>query len=392
MNTNVKDYYELLTFGLGGITFQEFVDRFKEKYNTLQADGFNWDPEIQLDYTYSQLIASLNIATLPNYVDSESPAFDKSLGEFKIGQDEIPTQKSRYALNRKMLRERMLMVQEFGKSAMTQGTQNTLLDLLFESTDKLLAGHVNARTHQRMQIVSKGQFTIDLTNNPRGLKGLTFDFGIPAANKKTLAAGDRWWTTDEHIQANEGAGSDPIEFLKKERKRMRKAGFPAGHFEMSADLFDDLLGHSKVLKRIGLAMTPLATDASAITAASNLPDAALRSQIEKIVGCPIIPRDSLAAVEKFDDATKSIKTSTIENFEPKNVAFVPDGQIGTIKAVRPLVFSEDPTQRVAWFDGGRTLITQRFNAETKTMYVESESAFLCVPNTPQYMCVYTVTA
>jgi alanine dehydrogenase len=55
------------------------------------------------------------------------------------------------------------------------------------------------------------------------------------------------------------------------------------------------------------------------------------------------------------------------------------------------VFTDDPTQRIAWFDGGRTLITNRFEAKTKTMYVESEMAVLCVPNMPQYMQIYTVT-
>ena len=57
-----------------------------------------------------------------------------------------------------------------------------------------------------------------------------------------------------------------------------------------------------------------------------------------------------------------------------------------------MVFADDPTQRIAWFDGGRTLLTQRFESKTKTMYVESEMAVLCVPSMPQYMCVYTVTA
>jgi hypothetical protein len=37
------------------------------------------------------------------------------------------------------------------------------------------------------------------------------------------------------------------------------------------------------------------------------------------------------------------------------------------------------------------LITNRFESKTKTMYVESEMAVLCVPNMPQYMQIYTVT-
>ena len=393
MRNMVSSYYDLMTFGLGNVSFQQFVDRFQTKYNTTQTEGFSWDPEIQIDFTYEQLIASLGITTLPIYVDIDSEGLDKSLGEFKIGSNKIPTQKHRYPMNAKMLRERMLMAQRFGEAALNNDTRGALLDMLFESTDKLLGGNRNALTHQRMRVVSTGQFTIDLENNPRGIKGLTFDFGIPEKNKETLTTTSRWWTTDTHITTNEGSKSDPLMFLKEKRKAMKKIGFPTGHFEMSEDLYDDMLMHSAVLRRIGYAMYPTITsDALAVQAAQNMADEALKGQIERIIGAPIIPRDSKAAVDKFDDDKKTIVPVTIENFKPTNVAFVPDGQIGTIKSVKPMVFTDDPTQRIAWFDGGRTLLTQRYESKTKTMYVESEMSVLCVPNLPQYMCVYNVTA
>lgn len=397
MRTMVSNYYDLMTFGLGGASFQQFVDRFQEKYNVLQADGFAWDPEIQLDYTYEQLITSLNIATLPVYMDEVSQGLDKGFGEFKIGSNKIPTQKHRYPISEKMLRERMIMVQRFGDAALNTATQSALMEMLFTSTDNLLQGNRNAITHQRMRVASTGQFTIGLDNNPRGISGLTFDFGIPAANKESLSGESRWWKTNGHTTANEGTTSDPLLYLKNKVKAMRKKGFPAGHFEIASDLLDDLLTHTKVLKRIGLALYPSAAGATnpdlvASQYAQNMTDEGKLDAIRRIIGASIIPRDSIAAVDKFDEESKSLKVETIENFNPLNVAFVPDGQIGTIKSVQPMVFSDDPTQRIAWFDDGRTLLRQMFNAETKSMYVESEMAILCVPSMPQYMCVYTVTA
>lgn len=397
MRTNVKNYYDLLTFGLGNAQFQSFVDRFNDKYNVLNVDGFDWDNEIQLDYTYEQLISSLNIATLPVYVDEASEGLDKSFGKFNIGSNKIPTQKHRYPISAKMLREQMIMIQRFGEAAMTQGARDSIRNLMFDSTDKLLAGNRNALTHQRMRIVSKGQFTIDLENNPRGLKGLTFDFGVPSANKETLTDTARWWTTSDHLPANEGSTSDPILFLKNKRKAMRKLGFPNGHFEIASDLWDDLLTHTKVLSRIGLSLYPQAASATkpdtvGAQYAQNMSDEAKKSAFEALVGCPIVPRDSIAAVEKFDEDAKEIKPVNIENFDPLNVSFVPDGQLGTIKAVQPIVLADDPTERIAWFDGGRTLLTQRYESKTRTMYIESEMAVLCVPQMPQYMCIYIVTA
>ena len=390
MRTNVKNYYDLLTFGLGNAQFQSFVDRFNDKYNVLNVDGFDWDNEIQLDYTYEQLISSLNIATLPVYVDEASEGLDKSFGKFNIGSNKIPTQKHRYPISAKMLREQMIMIQRFGEAAMTQGARDSIRNLMFDSTDKLLAGNRNALTHQRMRIVSKGQFTIDLENNPRGLKGLTFDFGVPSANKETLTGTARWWTTSDHLPANEGSTSDPILFLKNKRKAMRKLGFPNGHFEIASDLWDDLLTHTKVLSRIGLSLYPQAASATkpdtvGAQYAQNMSDEAKKSAFEALVGCPIVPRDSIAAVEKFDEDAKEIKPVNIENFDPLNVSFVPDGQLGTIKAVQPIVLADDPTERIAWFDGGRTLLTQRYESKTRTMYIESEMAVLCVPQMPQYM-------
>lgn len=40
MRTNVKNYYDLLTFGLGNAQFQSFVDRFNDKYNVLNVERF----------------------------------------------------------------------------------------------------------------------------------------------------------------------------------------------------------------------------------------------------------------------------------------------------------------------------------------------------------------
>ena len=391
MVTNVTNYYDLMSFGLGELSFQQFIDGFNEKYNTLNVDGYQWDNEIQWDYTYEQLIAASNIATLPIYVDESSEALDKAFGKFEIGSNKIPTQKHRYPVDAKMLRSKFLLAQKFGASTLTTETQNSLLDLLYTSSDNLIKGNRNALTHQRMRINSTGQFVIDINNNPRGIKGLTFDFGIPQANKDTLLTTARWWTTSTHITGNEGSDSDPLLYMKTLVKAKKKLGFPDGHIEMAIDLFDDLLTHSKVLQRIGYTLYPQATADGAIVYATNLTDDAKKAAMERVINCPIQTYDSIARVDSFDVTTKQLKQTSIDNFVATNIAFIPNGQIGTIKAVKPIVFEDDPTQRIAWFDGGRTLITNKFENKTKTMYVESEMAELLVPNMPQYMCISVVT-
>lgn len=385
-------FYRLLEFGLGGVSsknWQAFVDKFNEKYNKLDVDGFDYDP-IQLDYTYEQLIVENTVATLPQYVDVDSPGLDKSFGEFVIGKDKVPTQRHGYAVDRKIIREQMLMLQKFGNSALNTDTRNALLRVLFDATDKLIQGNRNALTHQRMREVSTGKFTLDIDNSPRGLKGITFDFGVPASNITTLSGTARWWTDATHTVAKQGSASNPIEDMKAMKKAARKKYLGAMHFEISEELFDDMLGHTKVLEKIGYAIVPAAAADSAVAYAQNLDPDAQKKTLEKLVGYPIVVRDSKAAVDKFDADTKKIVPALIDNFDIHNVSLIPDGQVGTIKAVQPISMGS-PSAIEAWFDGGRTLLTQSFNDREHTMYVESEMAMLAVPNRPQYIFINTVT-
>lgn len=386
-------FYDLLGvrgLGFDNAKFQAFVDKFNEKYNTLNTDGFDWDDEIQIDFTYQQLQAELGIATLPTFVDVDSPAPYKSQDSFVIGTNKIPRFKHGFAMNEKIIREQMILAQRFG--GLANGTKEVLLKLLFDSVDKLIQGNRNELTYQRMRVVSTGQFEITAENNPQGIKDITFDFGIPTANKATLSGTAQWWTKADHTVANQGSKSDPITDLKNWRKAATKAGVPLGQFEISQDLWDDLMTHTAVLSKIGYALYPVASTAdTAVAYAQNLTDDAVKSTMEKIVGAPIVIRDTKAVIEKYDTTVRGLKKESIDSFAPKNVAYIPQGTIGTIKAVEPIAV-EDPAARLAWFDGGRTIIKNTFNTDTNTQYITSECTALVVPNVSKYMYIFTVTA
>lgn len=384
------NYYDVIAYGLGGNSFQSFVDGFKAKYNALNVDGFEWDKQIQIDFTYEQLDAELGVATLPTYVDYDSPGPLKGYGEATIGSNKIARFKHGFVMDEKLIREQIIMMQRFKEAAMTTQAQNAMRDLLFDSVDKLIAGNHNELTHQRMQIVSTGKFTIDATNNPEGIKGLTFDFGIPTANKTSLSGTARWWTNAEHT--TEGSASDPLKFMKDLRKQATRQGNPSGHFEISQTLFDDMVGHSKVLSKIGYALYPVASSADVATAyAQNLTDEAIKNAIEKIVGAPLIIRDSVSYVDEYNKETGRVEKRMVENFDVHNIAYIPNGNLGTIKAVEPIAVA-DPGARIALFDGGRTLIKQTYNSNTNTQYIQSECTALVVPNVRRYMYIATVTA
>ena len=385
------DLYKLIEFGLGGDTWQQFVDHYNDKYDELSIDGFEFAPT-KINYTWSQLISSTGAKTLPAYVDPESPGYEKALREVQGQTGNIPTQKAFYSLNRVTVLEKMQLVNQFGNAALTPEMQDVFLGLLDESTDGLIQGYYNSLINQRMRIVSTGKFTIDMNNNPRGLQGITLDFGIDSSHFDTLSGTARWWTDAD--RTTEGTAADPIIYMKKRVKYIRKnghVGVPI-HIEISDALWQDVLVHSAVLKRIGYLLQPLAkADSDAVSYAQNLADDTLKAAIERIVGVPIVVRDTLAFVDKPNATTHELEVVQVENFNPKNIAFVPDGRIGSIQGVSPLTLGYD-ADKVATFNDGRLVLTQRAVPETHSIYIESEAAQLCVPSVPQYMYISTVTA
>lgn len=396
MNTNSVDLHRLLAFGLGDEDWQQFVDHYEEKYDAVQIDGFVKVP-MKLNYTFSQLISSTGATTLPAYVDPESPGYEKSLKSLSGKTGNIPTQKAFYRLNRVIMQEKLQLVQQFGDAALDGDMLDCLLGLFDESTEGLIKGYHNSLTHQRMRIASTGKFTIDIDNNPRGLNGIEISFGVPDSHYLANANGKRWWTTAEHVEANEGADSDPIQDIKDTVKKIRRTFHVIApmHVEMAEDLMQDLLSHSKVLKRIAQsAWATVESEATLLANVRNQSDDWIKARFQQLCGINIVTRDSIAYVDKPGenaDGEKDLVQVAVENFKATNISFLPDGNWGTIQGVKPLTLGYEP-QYVAEHDGGRLILSQRANPETHSIYIESEAAQLCVPGQPQNMFYYTVTA
>lgn len=392
MKTFSLDLHSLFAFGLGGDDkWQSFVDNYNEKYDVEQIDGFVKVPT-RLDYNFRQLIASTGATTLPAYVDPESPGYERALNEVKGAMGNIPTFKAFYTLNRVILREKMQLLTKIGDAAMNEDMRNAFLGMIDESTEGLINGYVNALTHQRMQIVSTGKFTINSTNNPRGLQGITINFNIANSHFDDISAGNAaWWTNATHT--TEGANSDPIGYIKdryKDIKKIYHTTIPM-QLEMSDALWTDLKDHSKVRTAVGYSLaTFAASDQQALAIGLRVDDETVLQKFSALVGLPVIIRDSIAWVDTPNQTTHKLEQTSIQNFDPKNISFVPQGTFGEIQGVTPLTLGYE-SKDVAFFDGDRLALTQRTNKETHSMYIESEAAQLCVPTMPQHMYISKVT-
>lgn len=386
----------IIELGLGGDSWQTFVDHYEERFDALRIDGFSFDP-ISINYTFRQLLASVNATVLPTYVDPESEGFEMPLGEMEGVSDNIPTQKLFYSVNRVVVREQMQLAQKYGSMALNDEMGDIIFGLLDEGTEKLIQSFENALNHQRHQIVSTGQFVINATNNPRGLKGITIGFGLPAANTDTLSGTARWWTNATHSTANEGSNSDPIKYMQDRVKYIRHTGHYGGPLalEISQDLWDDLLTHSKVLQKIGLAVVPTATTAAiAQQVGENTTDEAKKEAIRKLIRVDEIRvRDTYAYVSAPDTTganAPDLVTTQIVNFSPTNISFVPTGKLGGIQGVQPLSMGYRP-ENIAYAMGKRLLIETEDIPRTHSINVNGEMAQLCVPGAIRQMFISTVT-
>lgn len=386
---------EMVSLGMYGQDWQTFVDHYEEKFNAVTIEGFDFDP-VSISYSFSQLLSKVGATVLPTYVDPESEGYEMPLGQMEGATGNVPTQKLFYSVNRVIVREQMQLVQRIGRAAMDDQMADVMFGLLDEGTDGLIQSFWNALNHQRHQVVSKGEFTINATNNPRGIKGVTIGFNMPAANKDVLTGTARWWTNVTHT--TEGSASDPIEYMKTRVKAIRRDRHYNGplRLEISQDLWDDMLGHSKVLSRLASYLyRTIENDTVRLNAIKDLDEDVYKEAIRKIIKVDEIKiQETYAFVAKKGvnaDGEPDLIEERIENFDAKNIAFVPVGQLGKIQGVQPLSMGYD-ADKVAYAMGKRLLIEQEDIARSHSINVNGEMAQLCVPNAIRYMFVSTVTA
>ena len=382
-----------MQLGLYGENWQTFVDHYEEKFDAIVIDGFEFAP-VSINYTFAQMLSKVGATVLPTYVDPESEGYEMPLGAVEGVTGNIPTQKLFYSVNRVTVREQMQLVQRFGQAAMDDEMADVMFKLLDEGTDGLMQAFWNALNHQRHQVVSKGQFTIDATNNPRGIKGVTIGFNMPDANHDVLTGQNQFWVDAEHTI--EGSSSDPIGYLSNRVKAIRRQLHYNGplKMEMSQDMFDDLLGHSKVKPVLAsFIYRNISSDQVRADLIKFDTDEVYAEALRKLIKVDEVKvQETYAFVSKKGinaAGEPDLVEEKIDNFDPQNIAFIPTGLLGKIQGVQPLSMGYD-SDKVAYAMGNRLLIEQEDIPRTHSINVNGEMSQLCVPNAIRNMFISTV--
>ena len=385
INRNAS-FYDIMALGLGGaVDYQEFVNTmFADKYNAPQTDGFVWDDNIQIDFTYEQLEAELGVYAMATFVDKNSPGGTHANSTATISKGKIPRFKHGFVMDEDFIRQQMVLAQRFG--GVTPRMQEQLAAILFNSTDKLIGGNYNTLTYMRHQAISTGQFAITSTNNPGGIANLTFDFGIPTANKEHAGG---FGSLGKAYAWSDQTNANPIGDLQDMVLYADANMIPYGHFEMSKSLWNTFKNHTQVKKQVALFVN-MNADVSNV-AGFMVTESMIQSFLVEAGLPPVKVIDSLVVADKYDAATRSIVYTQIRPFDETKVVLCPDGQLGTIKAVEPIVL-QDPSARIATFDGGRTVLTQTFDSKNTVQYIESELTALVVPSVSKYLLILNTAA
>ncbi len=392
MYTRGKEFYDIVAKGLASMgyvsdgersAFDLWVnDMFAEKYNaeeTFAQMGFPLNPNIPINPTYEQVEATIRPYTVATYVDIDSDGATKSTDGFMLKTGGLPTFKHEIVLNRKILREKMMLAQELGKT--TPEMENIVMQLLFNGVDNLLGGNYNTFRNQRNRVVSnEGKLIIDKKNNPLGI-ALELDFGVPSKNIMT----SKWYKRNANgtVTQNSAVGKTivPIEVMQDVKDNAEQIDFAGpGHWECSKKTWRTLVKLDYFRIAYVTSTRPDISDTDMKLAyGKTISDAAMKTFIEDAIGATITVIDDKEFIEKFNPTTRKIDTIEIPSFEDDVLVYVPDGAIGDVQCGKP-IYMETPGARVSLYDGGRTLLRQVFNDENMIQVVKSEVTGLCVPN------------
>jgi hypothetical protein len=389
MDTATSQYYDLVARAFrGDVTskrLQGFLDNtLAQKYNGLNLRGFSWASDMQLDFTYEHVQKEFGITAMANYYDLDSPAVPRGAEGATILTGKIPRMKDVIYFNEDKYRKQLITERIFG--ADSDEAVNAAKEKLFATLDDLIGGHTNSLTYQRHQMVSAGKLTLTDSNNPKGISGVTFSAGVPAANSKKVSvwrsdAARKWWT-DKGTYATEGAKADVIGDLQEWLQPILDKGIK-GHLEVDATFLRKVLKHSSVLKNIALNIWPTGDTSSTSAAAAVLKEDTRKSVFEDLLGISVEAIDSRVAVEVYDKASKSLKKTEINAFNSDVFVFVPE-TIGEVLTVMPITFESAAATYGRFYDG-RLLVTIQADAVNKCQEFRTEMTSLVVPEAPQYM-------
>ena len=371
-------HFDALYYALGGdfARLQPFVDAILADYNNLDIAGFTFNDDLLDDFTFEQVENYVGIAPLAAVVDPDSPAIPFGRKGQSLGTGKIPRMKTVEYLNEAKVRtlKKLIRRRDVGYAEIQASAGASIGEIIANQ----VASFTNALTYQRDQMVSTGGVVYNATNNPYGIN-LTLSARVPSANKYAVNSGNGWFAATTYAAV---ASSDPVQDMKNLVEVARQKGMTACHFEMNNLVIDRLLAHSQVIEDIKLRFSLNAT--YTVTSLKPFTRAEQVAALSALVGKPIVEKDHISSVEYNDGGV--LAERNFASFSDANVVLVPDGNIGEILTVEPMLFEGG---RYAFAFGRKAAFTIGTDYVKKCQSYSGEMTSVVAPDKPRLMFYLT---
>ena len=373
-----ETHFDALYYALGGdfARLQPFVDAILADYNNLDIAGFSFNDDLLDDFTFEQVENYVGIAPLAAVVDPDSPAIPFGRKGQSLGTGKIPRMKTVEYLNEAKVRtlKKLIRRRDVGFADIQASAGASIGEIIANQ----VASFTNALTYQRDQMVSTGGVIYNATNNPYGIN-LTLSARVPSANKIAVNSGNGWFAATTYSAV---ASSDPVQDMKDLVEVARKKGLTACHFEMNNLVIDRLLNHTQVIadikERFSLNATYTVSSLKPFTRNEQI------AALEALVGKPIVEKDHISSVEYNDGGV--LAERSFSSFSDANVVLVPDGNIGEILTVEPMLFEGG---RYAFAFGRKAAFTIGTDYVKKCQSYSGEMTSVVAPDKPRLMFYLT---
>lgn len=370
--------YNLLENAIQGFGYENlsqfYSTAFADKY-----DGVKWRNiyslgDASISETYTQIKSTKGIPVMATYV-----AFDAEGGKianegFVMSAGDMPVMKLGFDFNDKSMKETMKLYAMGATIPLDK-----IFDKFVVNNAKIIGGVHSQINYTGFQIESTGGFTTTAVNNVGGVVGLSFDFNVPAANKKKAGG----FGSNGAKYAWSSASANPIGDLRDMYQWATDNLIPVGVFRMNKATFNALKDHATTKAAINVSLYP--GIAAANLTSIVVMDAQINQYLTGIGLPPIEIVDELSSVEVFDPATRTMVRKSVRGFANNTVLLRPAGQVGTLQWSMPSLAFSTSTDPQFLTEGGMMRVAQYVNPRAESMTFEAKFIGIPVLDVPDYM-------
>ena len=376
---NSSDFYRLVSGALLGSDRQygSIDEFFRNEFNNYFTDA-QWRnvfsvAEESMSGNYTQIIGKNNIPIMASYVafDGEAPKIGNE--GFEIKTKDMPRMKLAYDFNEKSLRDQQLIMTQGGKPQYEKVFKSFLKD----STNLILGIHVQL-SYTALQIESTGKYLSTASNNGAGLRGLLFDFGVPAANKKnaggfgTKGAKKVWSDPDANPI---GDLQDMVQYADDNYVMNTSSSV----IRMNKKTWNTFINHVNVKKAVAIQITAGGIQETNLTK-YPVTETQVRAYLTAL-GLPAIEVVNWSAAHQWvNPSTQKLEKAPLVAFADDTVLLRPSGNVGEVQWQSPNTLFSTAANPMYLTDNNMIGVQQEVFSSRKAMQFTAEFTGIPVPH------------